>query len=124
MPIPVELGDAFRSWCSPQGEEAESPFKISFFKAGLLGWLSEIGDLPFEEELTAIAPTVEVIALELASRFCADALEESYFRWDKDRYPNACAHNLARTRSQLALARSVRSQLDNMQRIVDNLRGD
>jgi len=64
---------------------------------------------------------VEVIALELAARFCTDALEETYFRWDQKKYPHACAHNLARTRSQLSLARSVRDKLPDMQRIVDGL---
>jgi len=124
MPIPVELGDAFRSWCSPQGEEEESRFVLSHFKAGLEGWLESVGDRPYPEELAAIPPTVEVIALELAARFCADALEENYFRWDPDRYPTASAHNLARTRSQLALARSVRSQLPDMRRILDDFATD
>ena len=34
-------------------------------------------------------------AAQLAARFCADALNESYFGWDQTRFPTASAHNQA-----------------------------
>ena len=63
---------------------------------------------------------VETITLELAARFCADALEESYFGWNKEVFSSASAHNLHRAKIQLGLARSVGSQRVE---IADAVRG-
>ncbi|HOX45516.1 MAG TPA: phosphotransferase [Myxococcota bacterium] len=121
MPLALELGDAFRSWCSPRGEEVEAAFAPEFFEAGLAGWARAVGARPTPAEREAIPGAVELIALELAARFCADALEESYFGWDRGRYPGAGEHNLARARAQLALARSVRAQLADLHRAAARL---
>ncbi len=118
MPLALELGDAFRSWCSPRGEESEAAFEARFYEAGLEGWARAVGDRPTVVERAAIPHAVERIALELSARFCADALEEVYFAWDRLRYPGAGEHNLARARSQFALARSVRAQLPELERIA------
>jgi hypothetical protein len=50
------------------------------------------------------------ISLELAARFCADALHESYFGWNPQKFPTRGAHNLVRARGQLAVSRSVAEQ--------------
>ena len=123
MPIAVELGDALRSWCSPQGEEVEGPIDLDFCAAALRGYSAAIGDLPTPAERVAIPRTVEVIAVELAARFCADALEERYFGWDAARFASAADHNLVRARAQLALARSIRSSLPRLAALVDELWG-
>jgi Ser/Thr protein kinase RdoA (MazF antagonist) len=117
MPIAVELGDALRSWCSPEGEEVEGPFSLSFASAALEGYLAALGPLPLEE-LAPIPRTTLVIAVELAARFCRDALEESYFGWDPARFASACAHNLTRARAQLALAGSLEAALPELEAIV------
>lgn len=105
----VELGDALRSWCNPGGEEApDSAVRLDLFEAALDGWASEVRGFTTEDELAAIVPGVETIALELAARFCADALEERYFGWDARRFESLAHHDLVRARSQLALAVSVR----------------
>lgn len=121
MPLPVELGDALRSWCHPRGEDEEGPFVLSHFEAALAGWSAGIGGLPAAAERVALVPAVETIALELASRFCRDAFEESYFGWDRDRFASAAAHNLQRARAQLALARSIRARRDALERIRHRL---
>jgi hypothetical protein len=69
-------------------------------------------------EITAIPDAAFTIALELAVRFCADALNENYFAWDAGRFPSAGAHNLARAIGQLALAESLRDSRDAMTVIV------
>jgi hypothetical protein len=46
---------------------------------------------------------VEWISLELAGRFASDALDESYFGWNSQRYSGRGEHNLVRARGQLAL---------------------
>jgi Ser/Thr protein kinase RdoA (MazF antagonist) len=121
MPLPVELGDALRSWCSPQGEEVEGELDLGFFRAALRGYAEGVGQLPGLEERAAIPAAVEVIAVELAARFCADALEESYFRWDATRFASSCAHNLTRARAQLALARSARERREEMVELAHTL---
>jgi hypothetical protein len=91
---------------------------MDFFEAGVGGWAGEVRGLPTPAERDAIAPAVELIAVELAARFCRDALAESYFAWDRTRYGSATEHNLARARGQLALARSVGARLTRMEAIV------
>lgn len=121
MPIPVELGDALRSWCCPHGEEAEGPLDMSYYFGALKGYAQTIGNLPTPPEREAIPAAVAVIAYELAARFCTDALEESYFGWDPARFRSAAEHNLIRARSQLALARSVRERLSEMESLIGKL---
>ena len=113
MPLPLELGDALRSWCNRAGEERDSAaLDLDLFEAALAGYAEAT---PSDERTAAVtnlewdafAPATEVISLELAARFCRDALEETYFGWSPDLYPTASHHNLARARAQLALARSV-----------------
>ncbi len=59
--------------------------------------------------------------MELAARFCTDALEESYFGWDASRFASAAEHNLVRARAQLSLARSIRASLPQLSALVDEL---
>jgi Ser/Thr protein kinase RdoA (MazF antagonist) len=118
MSIALELGDALRSWCNPAGEDVAAPFQVDFFRAALSGYAASVGQLPEPVEREAIPAGVETIAVELAARFCTDALEESYFGWNRRRYPSASEHNLVRASSQLALARSIRSQRAELERIT------
>jgi Ser/Thr protein kinase RdoA (MazF antagonist) len=112
----AELGDALRSWCNPAGEdEARATVDVPIFTAGVEGYAAGARSFVTREEAGGIVHGLEVICLELAARFCADALEETYFGWDRRRFPSASEHNLLRARSQLALARSVagaRAELD------------
>jgi Ser/Thr protein kinase RdoA (MazF antagonist) len=111
LSVPVELGDAFRSWCNPPGEDRlDASFDLERFRAGLTGYAALGRDLLGTNERLAIPGAVEVITLELAARFCADALAESYFAWNAERFASAAAHNLHRAKSQLALARSIAEQ--------------
>ena len=73
---------------------------------------------PSAEEREAIVGGVERIALELASRFCRDVFEDSYFGWSAARFPSRRAHNLFRARGQLSLAVSVRDQRAAAERAV------
>jgi Ser/Thr protein kinase RdoA (MazF antagonist) len=118
MPLACDLGDAFRSWCQPVGEDNRGPFDIDFFEAGIRGWADAPGILPDPDELESIAPAVRAIAVELASRFCLDAFEESYFGWDDSRFESASKHNQARAGSQLELAHSIDGQLVRMRQII------
>jgi len=119
MALPLELGDALRSWCAPQGEEVEGPVDLAHFEAALRGYAEGVGALPTAAERRSIPRATELIAVELAARFCADALQERYFGWDAGRFASAAEHNLVRARAQLSLARSIHEHRDRMEQVVE-----
>lgn len=121
MPLPVELGDALRSWGSPRGEEVEGPLELELCRAALSGYAGAVGGLPTAAEWRAIPAAVLLIAAELAARFCTDALEESYFGWDRQRFASASEHNLVRARAQLSLR--TLSDRSDLERIVADVFG-
>ena len=107
MPLHHELGDAWRSWCNVGGEDGRARFDLEIFAASLEGYVDALAVPLRDEERAALLHGVEWICLELAARFAADALNESYFGWDRQRYARAGDHNLARARGQRELAREV-----------------
>ena len=112
LPLPVELGDALRSWCNRGGEDAASAvFDEDTFVAASQGYLSAAVGLE-PEEVAALPAGVLRIALELAARFCADAFHECYFGWDPARAPGRSEHALLRACGQAALAAQVEARLD------------
>lgn len=118
-PLDGELGDAFRSWCARGREDAdETGFDLALFAAAFRGWRRATSGLVTEAECAAIPAAAQRIPLELASRFAADALEESYFGWDPSRFATRGEHALARARNQLALAREVARSSGEIERIV------
>lgn len=109
--LPVEMGDAMRSWCNPEAESsATARFDVELFEAAMKGYVEGAGpDAVTEDEWAAFVPGIEQIAWELASRFAMDALAEQYFGFDP-KYGGRGEHNLLRAKGQAALARSVRAQ--------------
>ncbi len=113
--IAIELGDALRSWCNPTDESDPSArFDAAIFEAAIEGYGEGAPGLLGQDEIDAIVPGVETIALELASRFAADVYEDRYFGFDAARFASRVDHNLARARAQLSLAESVASQRDRL----------
>lgn len=112
MPLAIELGDALRSWCNPAGEDsAEAALSMPLYRAAVTGYARHARGFAAEAEWRAFPAATLRIAVELAARFAADALEERYFAWDPRRYASAGAHNRARAFAQLALARDVAGRL-------------
>ena len=109
MHLAHELGDAWRSWCNPaRGEDRlDASFDVDRFAASLAGWLRGSDESPSADERAALLLGPEWISLELATRFAADALDESYFGWSPERYASRGEHNLARARGQWALHRAI-----------------
>ncbi len=116
MPIAVELGDALRSWCNPAGEEHQPCFRMDLFRSAIKGYAQAMRDKASEQDWQPIPKWTGIISLELAARFCADALEESYFRWDESLFASASEHNLLRAKVQLDLARSIARHKDLMEK--------
>lgn len=108
MPLVFELGDAFRSWCNPAGEDtAATAFSLPLLHAALDGYASAARSFIEPDEVSGIVPAIEAIYIELAARFCTDALEETYFSWDPARFDSHCEHNLVRARGQLNAAHAL-----------------
>ena len=125
MPVILELGDAFRSWCNPLGEDTrETMFSVPLFQAALSGYAREARDLLSEDEWRTLPAATLTIALELAARFAGDALQESYFGWDGTRYETASEHNQVRAAGQLRVAESVRTESHGLADAVSNAIGE
>jgi Ser/Thr protein kinase RdoA (MazF antagonist) len=119
MPVVLELGDALRSWCNPATEDAlNARFARLLFDAAVTGYADAARGFLATEEWSAIPEGTATITVELAARFCVDALRESYFRWDPRRYESASAHNQARTRGQLQVAETLLAELPALREIT------
>ena len=114
MPLELEIGDALRSWCNTEAEDSpQSRCSLEYFTAACEGYAH------IDAELAVMLPdTAARIAIELASRFCADALSENYWRWDSQRFESASAHNQVRCEAQLQLAADILGQRADLRRIA------
>jgi Ser/Thr protein kinase RdoA (MazF antagonist) len=120
MPLPLELGDAFRSWCNPRGEDTQrSAFRLDLFSAAIGGYAEVAAEFVTEAEWRAFVPATCTIMIELAARFATDALNESYFGWNPEIFPDRSTHNQVRATGQLILHRSLSDQFDATQKIVE-----
>ncbi len=114
-----ELGDAMRSWCNPQGEDAAVvTFSRDVFAAAIRGFRSVADAIVTADERRAIVFGFETVCIELAARFCVDAFRDEYFGWDPARFASRPAHNLARARNQLALGLAVRDARQDLLELV------
>jgi hypothetical protein len=118
-PVALELGDALRSWCNPAGEDSlQAHFLMARYEAALQGYRRGAAGFLLADEWQAVPAATLSIALELAARFAADALNESYFGWDRKRFETASEHNLQRARAQLTLAGDIAAQLAALKRVA------
>jgi Ser/Thr protein kinase RdoA (MazF antagonist) len=117
-----EMGDAWRSWCNPAGEENPEAVRFDFeiFAASARAWSAHVGDLT-SAEAESLVPGIERICLELAARFCADVLNNSYFRENRERFPQPGRHNLVRATSQRRLAALARVERPRCQDLMEGL---
>jgi Ser/Thr protein kinase RdoA (MazF antagonist) len=108
LPLAYELGDAWRSWCNRAGEdEPQAALDLEIMRASLDGYLPALGRDLTAGERRALLLGVEWVSLELAARFAADALSESYFGWDPSRFAGRGEHNLVRARGQWSLHQAL-----------------
>lgn len=117
--IAFELGDAMRSWCNTSGEDdAAASFDVALFSAAVRGFREVADCLLSEQERSSIVSGLQTVCIELAARFCIDIFEDRYFGWNPQRYPTRRQHNVARARSQLSLAASVRTHREEALAVV------
>jgi Ser/Thr protein kinase RdoA (MazF antagonist) len=117
--LAYELGDALRSWGNRAGEDLlDADFDPEVLRAVITSYARACPALIPDQEICSAIAGLETVSLELASRFAADAVLDSYFGWDAARFPTRRAHNLVRARGQFSLARCVRSQAGALQAIA------
>jgi Ser/Thr protein kinase RdoA (MazF antagonist) len=108
LSLAYELGDAWRSWCNRAGEDVpEARLDLEVLRASLDGYREGWGRALDVDTRRALLLGVEWISLELAARFAADALLETYFGWDPRRFPGRGEHNLVRARGQWSLHQAL-----------------
>jgi Ser/Thr protein kinase RdoA (MazF antagonist) len=108
LPLAYELGDAWRSWCNRAGEDdVNAALDLEIMSASLDGYRAGLRRALRADERRALVLGVEWVSLELAARFAADALAESYFGWNASRFPGRGEHNLVRARGQWSLHQAL-----------------
>ena len=119
LPLALELGDALRSWCNPDDENNPAGrFDLELFTAAVSGYAgSGAAFVTTGEAQQLVAGTLRV-ALQLAARFAADVVNQSYFGWDPKRFQSRAAHNFVRASGQLSLARSLSAQRTQAEAVV------
>jgi Ser/Thr protein kinase RdoA (MazF antagonist) len=119
MPLPLEMGDAFRSWCNPRGEDTQqSQFRLDLFAAAIDGYAEQAAGFLLREEWSSFVTAARIIMVELAARFATDALQESYFGWNAEEFPDRSSHNQVRATGQLELYKSLSEQAGAAEDIV------
>ena len=117
--LAYELGDALRSWTNRAGEDQlEADLDSEALRAILAGYARACPAELSSAEIGSGIDGLETVSLELASRFAADAILDSYFGWDATRFPSRRAHNLVRARGQFSLARRVRERGPELREIA------
>jgi len=115
-----DVGDAIRCYANATVEDDPDYSKVRFcidkFEAYIEGYLSERGSTMSESEKEWLAFAPLYITYEQVLRFLMDYIDgDTYY---KIRYPE---HNLVRTRSQIALLRSMEDQYEEMKEVVRRL---
>lgn len=112
-----DFGDAIRFAANFVEEDCREYEKVGVnlevFRAFAEGFLSMTAKTMTEKEAETLALSSFVLTTELATRFLADYLDgDLYFK------TNAPDHNLVRTRCQIALAKDMLKNMDQMNQIV------
>lgn len=119
LPWPMEFGDALRSWCNPQGEDASTvSLDEEIFSAAVAGYADAAKNIHSAEEIDALVDGLLVISLELTARFLTDALLEIYFSFNQNKYASLGEHNLLRAQGQWALHNDVLKKAEKLRLIV------
>jgi Ser/Thr protein kinase RdoA (MazF antagonist) len=117
--IVVELADAFRSWCGKEEDNPKNNFDLEKFSSSLMGYCESAKGFVLSEEIEFIPQAIKLVTLELASKFLRDYYLDSYFGWDENKYDSKKSHNLARTKSQLALFEDITRKEKEIRNVLE-----
>ncbi|MDP0489930.1 MAG: aminoglycoside phosphotransferase family protein [Verrucomicrobiota bacterium JB023] len=112
-----DFGDLVRTAVNPAEEDERDldrvQMRMPIFEALVEGFLNSAGAVLTDEEVSLLAQSGKVIALELGMRFLADYLNgDNYFRTRRE------GQNLDRARTQLKLAEKIDGSQDEMEAFV------
>ncbi|MBQ8901288.1 MAG: aminoglycoside phosphotransferase family protein [Akkermansia sp.] len=115
-----DFGDMVRTATCTAEEDEEDLSKVvmqlPFFESRAEGYLDAAHEFLTDGEIEQLAFAGWLITAEIGMRFLTDYLDgDKYFRTDKPE------HNLIRARNQLALARSIESNIPRMERYIRRL---
>jgi aminoglycoside phosphotransferase (APT) family kinase protein len=113
-----DFGDMIRTATSPVAEDEKDvslvTMRMPMFEALIKGYLASAGRFITDNERSLLAFSGKLLTMECGSRFLTDYLKgDVYFKSHRD------GHNVDRTRTQMALAKSIDSQMDAMEALVD-----
>jgi Ser/Thr protein kinase RdoA (MazF antagonist) len=118
--LPVEMGDAFRSWCTRKNTPQGPFFDQTIFESAWKGYLS--AEPPASrQEMGYILQGIKLLLLELSARYLIDYFEDYYFAWDTERFRDRSAHNLFRAGRQLALFTDLEEKEEELRRILEEI---
>lgn len=98
-----DIGDALRSVCGGSENTPRNTFDTERYRTFVSGYISASGNYLSAREKRLIPQAASLVILGLATRFLNDYIDDSYFGWDKTKYPSRRAHNLARAINQITL---------------------
>ncbi len=115
-----DFGDMVRTaTCTAEEDEEDLSrvvMQMPFFESLAEGYLDAAHEFLTQSEIDQLAFAGWLITTEIGIRFLTDYLDgDKYFRTEKPE------HNLIRARNQLALARSIESNLPRMERFIRRL---
>lgn len=118
-----DFGDMVRTSTSPALEDEPDTSKVTLqmpmFEALVHGYLAGAGTMLCAAELEELPFAGKLITMETGMRFLTDHLEgDRYFKIHRE------GHNLDRCRTQIALVRSIETQLEAMTEVVNKSAGE
>ncbi|MDR3155182.1 MAG: phosphotransferase [Deltaproteobacteria bacterium] len=102
----LDLGELCRSFAA----RPEPPFFDALVMSEALSGYRETGLDMGERHFSLLPSAVRGICVNLSRRYLADALMQSHFVWDSERYPSLFEQNLARALYLLDLSRELRER--------------
>lgn len=121
--ILYDIGDAFRGLFTGDNEDNTDTsllkVDISIYKAFLASYIKEMKKELNEIEVSLIPFSIYLMTIECGMRFLEDYLRNNVYFAVK--YEN---HNLIRARSQIALAKDVLNNMENLKEIVEEIYHD
>ena len=119
--VHYDFGDMIRTGTSPAPEDETDLSKITMqfpmYEALLRGFCASSGKVLTDAEFEYLPFSGKLITLEIGTRFLTDYLQgDIYFKTHRP------GHNLDRARSQFQLVRSIESQLDSMNQLMNTIR--
>ena len=115
-----DFGDSIRFGASTAAEDEKDLSKVNFdinlYRAYAEGFLGAVKDSITEGEKKLVSYSAYLMTMECGMRFLADYIDgDTYFA---TKYPE---HNLVRCRTQFKLAKEMQSQMDEMDKIVEEI---